>query len=290
MKHTAELRSLKMTLVLYLVIFAMKLAVYLVSGVMALFAEALHTLADIFVSGFLLIATLYSRRRADSEHMFGHGRAQNVAALVAATLFISFTSFELYKEAIPRLFRVEEKAYQNLNLVLIVLGISILLAAVPLIRLSLQKGRGAAAKAQFIELINDELGLLAALVGTLFIQSGLTIADPIAAIIVATIITINAVGLFRENLSYLIGRAPHTELLDQVRSTVLTVPGILGVHKVRGEYVGPDHLLVELHVTVRRGMLVEEADALSETVLAKVYQVIKTGYCVVHVDAGKKSV
>jgi divalent metal cation (Fe/Co/Zn/Cd) transporter len=56
--------------------------------------------------------------------MFGHGRAQNVAALVVATLFISFTSL-LYT----------------------------------------QKQRGAAAKAQFMESINDELGLIAALIG-----------------------------------------------------------------------------------------------------------------------------
>ena len=43
--------------------------------------------------------------------MFGYGRAQNVAALVAAILFISFTSFELYKEAIHRLFRPEQATY-----------------------------------------------------------------------------------------------------------------------------------------------------------------------------------
>ena len=55
-----------------------KLAAYYVTGVMALFAEALHTLSDIFISGFLLLAALYSRRAADERHMFGYGRAQNI--------------------------------------------------------------------------------------------------------------------------------------------------------------------------------------------------------------------
>jgi divalent metal cation (Fe/Co/Zn/Cd) transporter len=42
--------------------------------------------------------------------MFGHGRAENAAGLVAATLFISFTSYKFYEESIPRLFRAEETA------------------------------------------------------------------------------------------------------------------------------------------------------------------------------------
>jgi cation diffusion facilitator family transporter len=98
-----EERTLGLVLAAYIVVFGLKPTVYFMSGVMALLAEALHTLSDIFISGFLLVAARYSRRRADEVYMFGYGRAHNVAALVAATLFISFTSFELYREAIPRL-------------------------------------------------------------------------------------------------------------------------------------------------------------------------------------------
>ncbi|HVP45420.1 MAG TPA: cation transporter [Bryobacteraceae bacterium] len=102
MKPAEEIRSLQLTLGVYCGIFALKLAAYFLSGVLALFAEAMHTLSDVFVAGFLLIALYYSRRSADDVHMFGYGRAQNVAALVAATLFISFTSYQLYCEAIRK--------------------------------------------------------------------------------------------------------------------------------------------------------------------------------------------
>lgn len=180
---------------------------------MALLAEALHTLSDIFVSGFLLVAAIWSRKEADEVHMFGYGRAQNVAALVAATLFISFTSFKLYEEAIPRLFRPEEATYQNLPLALGVIIASMFLTAAPLVRLLTQKKRGAAAKAQLLELVNGELGLLAALIGTLFILWGQPLADPIASIIVTTIIAINGIRLFQENLCFLLGRSPGPEFL-----------------------------------------------------------------------------
>lgn len=54
--ESQELRALKTAVGVYVVVFALKLAVYVQTGVMALLAEALHTLSDIFVSGFLLIA------------------------------------------------------------------------------------------------------------------------------------------------------------------------------------------------------------------------------------------
>lgn len=131
-----------------------------------------------------------------------------MAALVAATLFISFTSYKLYEEAIPRLFHPEETTYQNLPLALGVIIVSMLIAAAPLVGVFREKKRGAAAKALLIQLVQDELGLTAALIGTLFILWSQPLADPIATIIVATIIAVTAIGVFRENLSFLLGRSP----------------------------------------------------------------------------------
>lgn len=185
------------------------------------------------------------------------------------TLFISFTSYKLYEESIPRLFRAEETAYQNLGLALGVIVASMILAALPLIKLYTNKQRGAAAKAQFMESINDELGLLAALAGTLFIVWGKPIADPIASIVVATIIAYNGVKLFLENFSFLLGRAPGPEVLAEIEGMARSVPGVAGVHDLRAEYVGPEALHVGMHVEVRRGLPVEEADRIAHEVEAR---------------------
>jgi cation diffusion facilitator family transporter len=284
MKEQEDVRGLQLALGVYILVFAMKLSVYFLTGVMALFAEALHTLSDIFVSSFLLLAAYYSRKAADQVHMFGHGRAQNVAALVAATLFISFTSYKLYEEAIPRLFQPGEANYQNLPLALGVIVASMLIAAAPLVKLLRQKERGAAAKAQLMELVNDELGLLAALIGTAFIVWGKPLADPIATIVVATIIAYNAVGLFRENLSFLLGRSPEPEWLAQMESQARSVPGVLGVHDLRAEYIGPDTVHAGMHIEVQRGLPIEEADRIAREVRERVHQGTKPGYCYIHVD------
>jgi cation diffusion facilitator family transporter len=284
MSEPDDLRGLRLSLVVYLVVFALKLVVYFASGVMALLAEALHTFSDIVISGFLLIAAAWARKAADETHMFGHRRAENVAALVASTLFISFTSLRLYEEAIPRLFHHEEVAHRNLPLVVGVLGFSMLIAAAPLVVMLRHRGRGAAAKAQFLELINDELGLLAALVGTLFLMWGERLADPIAAIVVATIIALNAVGLLRENSSFLLGRSPERAVLARIQDTARAVDGVLDVHDLRAEYVGPDAISAQLHIVVRRGVPVEAAHAIAVTVQDRIRPLVYPGTCVIHVD------
>lgn len=286
MNQTEDVRGLELALGLYVLIFALKLAVYLVTGVMSLLAEALHTLSDMFVSGFLLVAAIWSRKEADEVHMFGYGRAQNVAALVAATLFISFTSFKLYEEAIPRLLRPEEATHQNLPLAVGVIVASMLITAAPLIRLFTQKERGAATKAQLMELVNDELGLLAALIGTLFILWGRPRADPIAAIIVTTIIAINAIGLLRENLCFLLGRSPGPEFLSQVERLARSVEGVLDVHELRAEYIGPDTVHAGMHIDVQPGLPIEEADRIAKEVRKRVHQATGCRYCVIQVEPG----
>jgi cation diffusion facilitator family transporter len=284
MHETEDLRSIRLTLLVYVAIFGCKVAAYLATGVMAVFAEALHTLSDIFISGFLLIALIWAGKKADREHMLGHGRAQNAAALVAATLFISFTSYKLYEEALPRLLHPHVAAHQNLGVAIGVLVVSMLIAAAPLVTLLRQTTRGAAARAQYLELINDELGLLAALIGTLFVMWGQPIADPLAAIFVATIIAVNAVGLFRENLSFLLGRAPESQHMEAIRQAALATPGVLSVHNLRAEMIGPDTVYTTLHIEIKGGTSIEQADAIATEVKARIQRLTHQGYCIVHMD------
>jgi cation diffusion facilitator family transporter len=283
-KNLKDENLLKLTVLLYIAIFVMKFAVYLYSGVMALLAESLHTLSDVIISISLLVAAIVSRKEADSVHRYGHGRAQNVAAIVAATLFISITSFQLYEDAIPRLLWPQTTTYKNMNLVFAVLMVSMVIAAVPLLGLLREKLKGAAAKAQYLELINDEMGLLAALAGSYLITLGYPLADPIATIIVATIIAVNAFSVYRENVSFLLGHSPPPEFLAKVRRVAHSVDGIRGVHALRAEYIGPDSIRLTMHLEVPRGIKVEEADHIGETVRRKIYKELHVRYCFVHVD------
>jgi len=277
-----EIRSLYLTVGFYAIIVIIKLIAYFSTHVLALLAESFHTLSDLFISGFLLVALLWSRRSADKEHMFGHGRAQNVAALLAATLFLSFTSYKLYEEAIPKLIHPATTTHENLPIAIGVLVLSMLIAAAPLVSLFRQKKLGAAARAQMIELINDELGVLSALVGTLFIAAGYPLADPIATIIVATIIAVNAIGVFRDNLGLVLGKSPDSEYLDKVREIAMSTEGVLGVVGPWAEYIGPDSIHVDLQVKVASGITIDAANAIARSVRQRIQAEMNCLYCSVH--------
>ena len=277
-----EIRSLYITVGIYAIIVIIKLIAYFSTHVMALLAESFHTLSDLFISGFLLVALMWSRKGADKDHMFGHGRAQNVAALLAATLFLSFTSYKLYEEAIPRLFHPASPGHENLPVAIGVLVGSMIIAGIPLISLVRQRKLGAAAKAQMIELVNDELGVLAALVGTIFISLGYPLADPIATIIVATIIAVNAIGVFRENLGLVLGKSPGPEYIDKIRQLAMSTPGVLDVVGPWAEYIGPDSIHVDLQVKVATGITIDAANLIARAVRQRVQAELDCLYCSVH--------
>lgn len=267
----------------YVLLFAVKVAAFSVSHVGVMFAEAMHSMADMLIAGFLLVAASLSNRPADKEYRFGYGRAQNIAALVAATIFISFTSFETLREAVPKLFSHEVAVFSNLSLVVGVIIVSIVISAVPLVGLMRKKGRGAAERAQLIESVNDVIALVAALVGTLLVGRGFPLADPIASCAVAIVIAVNAVILWRENAAGLMGRSPEPEFYDMVRETAMGVSGVLATHAVIAEKVG-EQTHLGMHIEVAGGTPIEEADRIADTVMARIDEKVPDIYVVVHAD------
>lgn len=280
-----DARSVQLALGGYVVVFVLKITVYFATGLLVLLAEAFHTLGDVIIAGFLLLAIKVASRRSDEQHMFGYGRAQNVAGLVAATFFISFTAYKLYEESIPRLFRPSSEEYGNIWLGIGVIVLSAAVAAIPIVNLLRQPSRGAAAKAQLVALYQDLVGLGAALIGTVLIAVGWPIADPIASVVVATVIVVSAIGLFRENASFLLGRSPGPAYIADLERTAGSVPGVLGVHDVRAEYVGPDAVHAGLHVEVSEQMSLREANTIAEEVRRRLHDGADVGYCVIQMDA-----
>ena len=105
-----------------------------------------------------------------------------------------------------------------------------------------------------------------------------------AAIAIATIISWKAISLFRENLCLLLGRAPSRDQLRDATAATLAVPGALGVHDLRAEYVAADSVHLDMHVDVAPATSIEEADAIASAVETAVHAVIPGAYCVVEVD------
>jgi cation diffusion facilitator family transporter len=278
-----DMRGMWIALSGYSVLFVGKLVAFYITHLGVMFAEAMHSMADMLITGFLLIAAWVSSKPADDDYRLGYGRAQNIAALVAATIFISFTSFETLRESIPKLFQPAEGTHAGIPLAIGVILISVVISALPIIAILRQKERGAASKAQLIEGFNDEIALVAALGGILLVAVGFPMADPLASIVVALVIAFNAVILWRENAALLMGASPEPAFYDKVREISFSIPGVREVHNVIGELNG-EQIHLGMHVEVSRGISIEEADGIADAVHDALCAEFDDIWVVVHAD------
>jgi len=284
-EHATETRGIKIALLGYSILVVLQLATYFLTNILVLLAQAFEMLSDVLVSSFLLLSAFWSRKPADEFHMFGHGRAQNVAALVSATILIFFMSLETFREAIPKFFQAPEASeFQGTNLALIVILVGMFVVAIPIIDISRVKTRGASVKAQLVALLKDEVSYVAAIMGIVLLAQGYLWADPLASIFVATVIALGGLYLFKDNVHYLVGRAPSRQFMEKVEAIAKSVKGVLGVHDLKAEYVGPDIVHTGFHIEVAKGTPIEEADRIAEEVKERVSLETGCQHCVIHVD------
>lgn len=289
-EHAAGTRGLKLALTSYSILVVLQLATYLVTNILVLLAQALEMLSDVLISAFLLLSVFWSRKAADEIHMFGHGRAQNVAAMVSATILIFFMSVETFRQAIPKLFEVgAAREFQNVNLALTVIIVGMFVVAIPILDISRAKGKGASVRAQLVALLKDEVSYLAAAIAVVLVWHGYYLADALASVFVATVIALGGLFLVKDNVHYLVGKAPGSQFMRNLESTARSVKGVLGVHDLKAEYVGPNVVHAGFHIEVARGTPIEEADRIAEEVHERIARETGCQYCVIHVDPADSS-
>jgi cation diffusion facilitator family transporter len=284
-EHGTETHGIWLALVGYSLLVVLQLVAYLLTNILLLYAQALEMFSDVLVSIFLLFSIRWSRKPADEFHMFGHGRSQNVAGLVSAVIFVSFMALEVFREANPKFWEAPQAGqFQNPSIAIAVIAASMIVLAIPVIDILRVKTKGASSRTQLVQLLKDEFSYVPAIIGVILVAQGYLLADAVTSTIIGIIIVLGGLYLFKDNLHYLVGKAPNREFLARLESTARSVDGVLSVHDLRAEYVGPNAVHAGLHVGVARGTPVEEADRIAHEVERRVSQDTSCQYCIIHVD------
>lgn len=265
-----------------LLLFVLQILAYLNSHFSLVLAGAYDTFSDILISGFLLVSLIWSDKPADEYHMFGHGRVQNVAALVTATIFIFLLALEAIRNSIT--YSTSPSEYTNINTAIGVTIIAILFYLLPLVIILRNKRKGPAVRAQLLALIEMEIAFVISLIGLLFISRGYYFVDRIVSLIIGLIIAFTGFKLFKENINYLIGYSPSKEFLLKITNTAKSVKGVRGVRDLKAEYVGPDIVHTGFTILVDQGTPIEKADKIAEKVEQRVHETTGCQYCVIHID------
>ncbi len=219
----------------------------LVTGSLALLADAGHMFTDVAGVGLSLVAVTLAGRPATSRRTFGLQRAEILAAVVNAVLLFAVGAFILV-EGVRRIISPTNVGVTGM-LTFAVIALAANLCSVLLLRAG--QGESLNVRGAYLEVLSDAIGAGAVLAASIVIAvTGFVRADAIASIAIAVLILPRTWNLLREALHILIEATPKGIDLDDVRRHMLDVPGVVDVHDLHAWTITSGVPVLSAHVVV----------------------------------------
>jgi cation diffusion facilitator family transporter len=240
-------RRLVVVLALTLGVMAAEIVGAVLSGSLALLADAGHMATDAAGIALALGAVTLAQRPARGRRTFGWQRAEILAAVANGLLLLVVAGYVLV-EAIRRIGNPPQ-IDSELMLVVAAVGLAVNLVSLTV----LHRGRAASLnmRGAYLEVLADALGSVAVIVAAVLIATtGWTAADVIASVVIGCLVLPRAWHLLREALDVLLEAAPRGVSLDEVRAHMLGVDGVLGVHDLHAWTITSGLPVLSAHVVV----------------------------------------
>ncbi len=288
--HSEKRRVALTSLLAAVALTGMKLVVGIKTGSLGILSEAAHSGLDLVAAAVTLYAIRAAARPADRDHMYGHGKIENLSALFE-TFLLFITCIWIVYEAFQRLFYKHVEVDANIWAFLTV-GISIVIdwsRSRALTRVA-RRYESQALEADALHFSTDIWSSTVVLVGLVLVRLAslggphwLIRADAGAALGVAAIVIWISIRLGRRTIDDLLDRispALHDEVVAAAQ-----VPGVLAVERVRMRRSGPE-LFVDLTLSADRNASLEEAHEVATRAEDAIRRVRPGADVVVHIDPG----
>ena len=246
---------------LNVLLFAGKYAAGLISGSIAITADAFNNLSDAGSSAISLIGFRLAGKKPDPDHPFGHGRLEYISGLCVAALILVM-GVELLISSVEKIISPEPVENGLLPAIILIVSIGVKVYMSLYNRAIGKKISSSAMLATATDSLSDSVAtavvLLSMLVSYLFSVN----IDGYAGVLVALFILFAGVGVARDTLSPLLGQAPDPELVRTIEDIVMARDEIIGMHDLVVHDYGPGRLMISLHAEVDgRGDIFELHDA-----------------------------
>jgi len=258
----------------------LKLGVGLLTGSLGILAEALHSALDLGAALITLFAVRLSDKPMDEEHLYGHGRVENLSAL-AETMLLLITCAWIIYEAIGRIFFKAVEIEASLWAFLIMfISIAVDYNRSRALSRAAQKYHSQALEADALHFRTDIWSSSVVILGLILVRAGEAIgrksifqkADAVAALGVAGIVIWVSLQLGRRSIDVLMDRAP-AGLTRRMGEVAHGVEGVVDCQQVRARRSGPA-IFGDLTISVERGLPLEKAHAIAEEVERRLMQEI----------------
>jgi cobalt-zinc-cadmium efflux system protein len=251
--HHAESDSKRVQIALVLTgaFMLVEVAGGLISGSLALLADAGHMLTDTMALALAAVAFRVSARPADAKRSYGYHRFQILAAFVNGLTLVGIVVW-IVVEALDRLMAPGEIMGE---LMLVVAGAGLLVNVVAFLVLHGGDQNNMNLRGAALHVMGDLLGSVAAIaVALIIIFTGWMPVDPLLSVLVAALILRSAWDLLKRSAHVLLEGAPEwldvREMQDRIAAAV---PGILSVHHVHVWGLTQQRVMLTMHICLAAG-------------------------------------
>ncbi len=232
-----------------IILFLAKLTVGLLTTSVSIIADALNNLSDSASSIITLIGFKFAEKPADSEHPFGHGRYEYIAAFIIS-VFIFLMGFEIGMTSLDKILNPQEITFGIVPVIVLVASILVKLWLFLFNRKIGKIINSPAMKATAADSLSDCFSTFAVIIGIVIYSLTSINIDGYIGLLVAILIFISGINTIKETITKLLGEAPDEELINNITKDVLSYYQIIGMHDLIVHNYGFGSCIISLHVEV----------------------------------------
>ena len=232
-----------------LLLFAIKLAAGLVSGSVAVMADAVNNLTDSGSSIVMLVGFKLAGKPADEKHPFGHARIEYLAGVIVSFIVL-FLGLELGRTSFEKIISPQPADFSALALVILVVSVLLKLWQCFFYRSVGKTIHSDTVFATSSDSRNDAIATTVVLLGALITRFTGVNLDGFLGLAVAVFIVVSGVKLIMETGNPLLGTAPDAALVRTIYEKILSYPGIFGIHDLTVHNYGEGKCFASVHCEV----------------------------------------
>ena len=232
-----------------LILAVAKYAAGVLTGSVAVAADATNNLSDAASSILTLVGFKLSDKPADKDHPYGHGRMEYIIAL-AVSFLILLMSVELFKTSVDKIRRPDPVVYSTAALVILLCSIAAKLFLAVFNGCIAARIHSSAAKAVARDSLADMAATGVALAALLASKWTDASVDAPLGIVVSLFIFCSGFGILRDTVTLLLGKPPERAFFERIEAEILSYDGIVGVHDLMIHDYGPGRTYASAHAEV----------------------------------------
>lgn len=234
---------------LNVILFAGKYFAGVLSGSVAITADAFNNLSDAGSSIITLMGFAIAGKKPDPDHPYGYGRVEYLAGLVLSALIIVM-GFELGKTSVDKILHPSPVEAGWLPAAILVFSILIKFYMSRYNKRIGKKINSAAMQATSVDSLSDTISTVVVLLSMGISALFKVNIDGYAGLAVAVFICYAGYNALKETVSPLLGNPPEAEFVKQIEDIVMSTPEIVGIHDLMVHDYGPGRVIISLHAEV----------------------------------------